>query len=131
MPLRGELWWADFDPVVGAELGKKIRPVLVVSDDQMNRSVLRKVIVVPSTSSERELGARVPFPHLVRGQVRRSFLCCEDVRSISLSRLRGHLGGPTGRAPRVSASVLAQVEQALCRVLALPMPPPRGAIPGR
>ncbi len=44
---RGEVWWADLDPTVGREM-KKIRPVVVISRDDMGRLPLK--IVVPMTT---------------------------------------------------------------------------------
>jgi len=55
MPKRGEVWWTDLDPVVGRELGRKIRPVVIVLDDELNRSGAEKVVVVPSTTQPREV----------------------------------------------------------------------------
>ena len=47
---RGELWWADLPEPVGSEPGYR-RPVLIVSDDNFNRSAIRTVLVVPLTSN--------------------------------------------------------------------------------
>ena len=45
-PKRGEIWLVDFDPAIGAEIGK-IRPALVISLDTVGRLPLR--VVVPIT----------------------------------------------------------------------------------
>lgn len=47
-PLRGELWWVDFNPTRGDEI-RKVRPAIVVSTDGLG--VLRLRVVVPCTSS--------------------------------------------------------------------------------
>lgn len=47
---RGELWWADLPEPVGSEPGYR-RPVLIVSDDNFNRSAIRTVLIVPLTSN--------------------------------------------------------------------------------
>jgi mRNA interferase MazF len=45
-PQRGEIWWIDFNPTVGAEI-QKIRTAVVVSLDSIGKLPLR--IVVPIT----------------------------------------------------------------------------------
>lgn len=46
--LRGEVWWVEFDPVVGSEI-RKTRPG-VVSNNSATRN-LSRVIVVPLTGN--------------------------------------------------------------------------------
>ena len=108
------MWWVDLDPVVGTELGRKVRPAVIVSDDEMNQSRLEKVIVVPSTSQEHAVRWRVLWEvHTPRG-LRRAFFCCDDVRSISVERLRGRIG--TGSLPQ---AVMSEIERVLLALLAL------------
>jgi mRNA interferase MazF len=111
---RGEVWWADLDPIVGRELGRKIRPVLVVSNDDMNEGASEKLIVVPSTTQGRGAPTEVPFTTRMAQGVRRSVFCCEDVRSISAQRLRGRFS-----ASPVPRTVLAHVEDVLRTLLEL------------
>lgn len=92
MPARGELWWVDLDPVVGRELGRKVRPAVIISDDEMNRSRLDKVIVVPATSIAHDVAWRVSWDTRSPTGTHRSYFCCDDVRSISVERLRGRIG---------------------------------------
>jgi len=47
---RGEIWWADFGIPFGSEPGFK-RPVLVIQDDEFNKSKIRTVIVVPFSTN--------------------------------------------------------------------------------
>lgn len=42
-PGRGEVWLADFDPAVGAEI-QKLRPALVISVNSVGRLPLRMVV---------------------------------------------------------------------------------------
>jgi mRNA interferase MazF len=111
MARRGEVWWADLDPVVGRELGRKIRPVLVISTDAMNEGPSEKLIVVPSTTRGRGAPSEISFTVRTAQGPRTSYFCCEDVRGISVARLRGRMA-PTP----VPGPVLERVEQAL-RVL--------------
>ena len=53
---RGEVYWVNLDPTVGNEV-KKRRPAVILSPDEMNRS-LPVVIVAPITSSKK------PWPTL-------------------------------------------------------------------
>jgi mRNA interferase MazF len=110
MPLRGELWWADLDPVVGRELGRKVRPVLLVSYDEF-AGEYERVIVVPSTTQSHDVPCHVPYQYRLGRERRRGYLCCEDVRSISTERLKQRF------APaRIERAVLEDVERWL-RVL--------------
>jgi mRNA interferase MazF len=47
---RGEVWWADFGIPFGTEPGFK-RPVLVIQDDDFNRSNIGTVVIVPFTTN--------------------------------------------------------------------------------
>ena len=50
--LRGDVWWANLPPPVGAGPGDR-RPVVIVQDDQFNYSRINTVIVVVITSNLR------------------------------------------------------------------------------
>jgi mRNA interferase MazF len=69
---------------MGGHLEGEARPVLVVSDDAVNQGPLQKVIVVPLSTRNRGYPTHVPLPP----QRPRSFIYCEDVRSISILRLK-------------------------------------------
>ncbi|MFL5538426.1 MAG: type II toxin-antitoxin system PemK/MazF family toxin [Longimicrobiaceae bacterium] len=49
---RWDIFWADLDEVVGREQAGSRRPVLVVSNDALNRSPLQLVAEIPLTSLE-------------------------------------------------------------------------------
>jgi mRNA interferase MazF len=84
--LRGEVYWVNLDPTVGAEI-KKTRPCLVVSPDDMN-AVLPRVIVAPITSKGQALGCR---PEVIIGG-KSGRLLLDQIRCIDKSRLAGKLG---------------------------------------
>jgi len=84
---RGEIWLADFEPVLGHEQGRQ-RPALVISNDQFNNGPAELVIVVPMTTTERaRMPLRVQIDPPEGGLRERSWALCEAVRSISTSRL--------------------------------------------
>jgi mRNA interferase MazF len=113
-PNRGELWWVDLDPVVGTELGRKVRPAVVISDDGLNHSRLDKVVVVPSTTQAHDVAWRVEWAVRTPRGTRLSFFCCDDVRSVSIERLQGRIG--TGRLP---PAIVEQIEHVLRMLLSL------------
>ncbi len=86
-PARADIWLVDFDPVVGHEQGKKPRPAVIVSDDRFNVSVWELVIVVPTTSTQWNLPYHVPIDRVIKGQTRRSYIMCEQIRCVSFTRL--------------------------------------------
>jgi len=54
--IRGEIWWAEFDPPYGSEPANN-RPVLIVQDDGFNESRIRTIVVLPLTTNLRLLDA--------------------------------------------------------------------------
>jgi mRNA interferase MazF len=108
------VWWAVLDPVVGTEMGghleNEARPVLIVSDDSLNAGPLDKVIAIPMTTRERGYPSHVP----VGRPPRRSFITCENVRSISLLRLKERVV-----ANPVPSAVMHEVEARLRILLGL------------
>ena len=92
-PSRGEVWFIDFDPPVGAEI-TKTRPAVVVSLDSVGRLPLR--IVVPITSWKAEYGTR-PWlvylsPNGQNGLEKESAADCFQVKSVALERFRSKAG---------------------------------------
>lgn len=58
-PARGEVWLADLNPTRGHEQAGR-RPVLVVSEDLFNRGPAGLAIVLPMTSTVRDVPSHVP-----------------------------------------------------------------------
>lgn len=89
---RGEIYFADLDPVVGSEQGG-VRPVLIIQNDLGNR-FSPTVIVLPLTSSENKAPLRTHVPvRPPHGGVRKpSVILCEQVRTLEKKRLRARLG---------------------------------------
>lgn len=91
-PLQGEVWLFDPDPVKGTEVGKKVRPALIVSIDLLNEGSSGLVIVVPITSKEKGIPSHIRLDPPEGGVNRISFAMCEQVRAISKGRLVKKIG---------------------------------------
>ena len=90
-PARGEVWLVDLDPVRGHEQAGR-RPALVVSVDALNQSAAELAIVLPMTSRRKNVRSHVPVEPPEAGLDRTSYVKCEDVRSVSTTRLDRRLG---------------------------------------
>lgn len=103
---RGDLYFADLDPVIGSEQGG-IRPVLIIQNDLGNR-FSPTVIVLPLTSRQGKASLRTHVPLLPpQGGVKKpSIILCEQVRTLEKSRLRQYIG-------RITKEKMALVERAL------------------
>ena len=103
--LRGEIWLVDFGEPVGHEQGYR-RPAIVVSDDRMNRSRAGLAIVVPLTSTRRDLPSHIEIEPGLSGLRHTSYAKTEDVKSVSTSRLVRRLGIlPTDRLNRAEQAL--------------------------
>lgn len=85
-PARGDIWLADLNPVRGHEQAGR-RPVLVVSVDPFNQSRADLVVVIPITTTLRNIPFHVVIHPPEGGLTNASALLCEAVRSISKDRL--------------------------------------------
>ena len=96
MPLqpikRGEIYWANLDPTIGAEI-KKTRPVLVVSNDINNRySPL--VTILPISSKVKNLYPYEVFVGKgVAGLKNASVIKANQIKTIDKKRINGQLVG--------------------------------------
>ncbi len=94
MPHRGEVWWADLNPIMGHEQAG-FRPVLVVSDDRCNR--LGLVLGVPLTTRDKLSPPLALDLGIV--ELKRAFALPAQLRSLSVVRLGRVLA--TGRTADV------------------------------
>jgi len=90
-PRQGEIWLFDPDPVVGEELGKKLRPALILSSNVMN-AYSPLAIIIPLTSKDKKTPSHVKIEPPEGGLSVTSFAVCEQIRSISKKRLIRKLG---------------------------------------
>jgi mRNA interferase MazF len=105
-PSRGEVWWVNLNPTKGHEQ-RGIRPALVVSADRLNHGHADLAMVVPITRTARGIPFHVQIDPPEGGLHERSFLKCEDLRSVSVGE---RFSNPLGI---VSAATLAKVEDIL------------------
>jgi mRNA interferase MazF len=104
-PVRGEIWLVDLNPTRGHEQGGR-RPGLVVSVDLFNQGPAGLVIVIPITTKEKGIPLHVEIKAPEGGLTKRSFIKCEDIRSVSRERLVQRLG-------QITRSTLDAVEDRL------------------
>ena len=94
----GEVWWALPDPAVGREQSGR-RPVLIVSNERVHRTVTTLVVVVPVTTKDRGWLNHVEL-NAGAGVEQRSFAMTEQVRTISRQRLAKKIGVVEGSVLR-------------------------------
>ncbi len=85
-PSRGQIWLVDLNPTRGHEQTGK-RPCLVVSVDLFNQGASGLAVVLPITSKNKGIPFHVEVNPPEGGLTQRSYIKCEDVRSISIERL--------------------------------------------
>lgn len=89
-----------------------LSPCLIVSVDLFNHGPADLLVVLPITSKDKKIPLHVPIEPEGSGLDVRSYIKCEDIRSISKDRLTQH----KGYAPR---EVMALVEDRLRILLQL------------
>lgn len=107
---RGDICFADLEPIKGSEANKR-RPVVVVSNDQANASAAsygRGVItVVPLTSNtKRVLSFQVLLKAADTGLIKDSKAQAEQIRSLDVTRL----GAVVGSVP---PHLMGQIDDAM------------------
>ena len=102
---REDVWLVDLNPVRGHEQAGK-RPCLIISVDLFNQGASGLAVVLPITSKEKGIPFHVELNPPEGGLKVRSFIKCEDVRSISIERLENRWG-------TVSLETLAAIEDRL------------------
>jgi mRNA interferase MazF len=83
--LRGEVRWAELDPVRGHEQGGS-RPVLVISHDVFNERS-GTAIVVPLSSREPRAGFPLTFESEAPALPKRSWIKIGQIRTLSTDRI--------------------------------------------
>ena len=106
--LRGDIRWADLNPVRGHEQAGQ-RPVLVLSHDVFNdRS--GTVIAVAMTSQEPRAGFPLTLESKASGLKKRSWIKISQIRTLSVDRVGARLA-------RASEEELGRVLDGLTEIL--------------
>ncbi|HUI08338.1 MAG TPA: type II toxin-antitoxin system PemK/MazF family toxin [Verrucomicrobiae bacterium] len=82
--LRGEIWWANLDPIRGREQAGQ-RPVLILSVDEFNRAS-GTPIAVPLTSQEPRAGFPFTMEICSVKLPKRSWVKISQVRTLDSAR---------------------------------------------
>jgi len=106
--LRGEIRWADLNPVRGSEQAGH-RPVLILSHDVFNERS-GTVIAVAMTSHEPRAGFPLTLESKATGLSKRSWIKVSQIRTLSVDRLGRKLA-------RASEEELARVVDGLNEIL--------------
>ena len=106
--LRGEIRWANLDPVVGHEQAGQ-RPVLVLSHDVFNERS-GTVIAVALTSQEPRAGFPLSFESRAKGLPKRSWVKISQIRTLSTERIGRKIA-------RVAAEELIRVLEGLNEIV--------------
>ena len=104
-PRRGEIWLADLRPTRGREQTGR-RPVLVLSVDFFNAGPADLVVILPLTSTQRDIPLHVKVNKGEEGTRNDCATLCEAVRSVSKDRLISRWG-------LLSQEIMAEVEDRL------------------
>jgi mRNA interferase MazF len=103
--LRGDIYHADLDPIVGSEQGGS-RPVLIISNNSGNHHS-PTVIVAAITSKEKpRLPTHLPLGNIT-GLHPRSIALLEQLRTIDKTRFGGYVTTLDNTAMRLVDAVLA------------------------
>jgi mRNA interferase MazF len=107
--LRGDIWWADLDPVRGHEQAGT-RPVLIISHDVFNQRS-GTVIAVALTSQSPTAGFPLTLEITSANLPKRSWIKISQIRTLSVERLSNRLGS-------ISPEELDEVVEGLNEIVA-------------
>ena len=106
--LRGEIRWADLNPLRGREQAGA-RPVLVLSQDVFNERS-GTIIAVALTSQPQRAGFPLTLELDVRGLPKKSWVKISQIRTLSVERIGARLA-------RAMPEILDQVVEGLNEII--------------
>ncbi|MBQ2777872.1 MAG: type II toxin-antitoxin system PemK/MazF family toxin [Peptococcaceae bacterium] len=103
---RGDVYYAELDPVIGSEQGG-VRPVLIIQNDVGNQhSPTTIVAAITGQLSKAKLPTHVDLAGRENGLAKNSVVLVEQVRTIDKSRLKEYIC-------TLDKQIMEQVDQAL------------------
>lgn len=87
--LRGDIYWADLNPVIGSEQGGS-RPVLILSNERFNKHS-GTVIAVAITSQPQNAGSPLTLELNSPELPKQSWVKISQIRTLSVKRIREKL----------------------------------------
>ena len=106
--LRGEIYWADLNPIRGKEQAGR-RPVLILSHDVFNERS-GTVIAVALTSQPQRAGFPLTLELQSKGLPKKSWGKISQIRTLAIERIGQRVG-------KVSSEELAQVVEGLNEII--------------
>jgi len=103
---RGDIYYADLNPVIGSEQGGR-RPVLIISNDTGNRH--SPTVIIAAITGLEHTKAKLPTHTIVRdikGLEKNSIVLLEQIRTIDKRRLKQYMG-------MIPNNIMARVDKAL------------------
>lgn len=88
--VRGALFYADLDPIIGSEQ-QGIRPVLVIQNDRGNKYSPTVLVAPISTRKDKLLPTHIPVKQFDRLR-NNSIILLEQIRVLDKTRLKGYMG---------------------------------------
>lgn len=89
---RGQIYYANLEPVKGSEQGGS-RPVLIIQNDVGNTySPTTIIAVITSSQSKTVLPTHIEISTAASGLPADSVVLCEQIRTIDKRRLGGYVG---------------------------------------
>jgi mRNA interferase MazF len=106
--LRGDIYWADLNPVIGSEQGG-LRPVLVLSHNVFNERS-GTVIAVALTSQPQRAGYPLTLELSGTKLPKKSWVKISQIRTLSVKRIRKKIS-------KVSEEELAMIVEGLNEII--------------
>lgn len=104
--LRGDIYYADLNPVVGSEQGG-IRPVLIIQNDTGNQYSPTVIVAAITGQSKRDcFPTHVKLDGKYSALLRTSTILLEQIRTLDKRRLLGYIG-------HIDQQIMDRVDQAL------------------